>query len=125
MILTKNIGDVAMGESGGSFLPLLQAHGDHILRDTMMLVNPADTESGKISVGVTVIYPYCSTKGHSHADMEEVYYFISGSGKMTVGDDEVDVKAGDALYVPYGGAFHKTENTGNMPMQYLWVTNAR
>jgi mannose-6-phosphate isomerase-like protein (cupin superfamily) len=72
-------------------------------------------------MGYTVIYPTGSTTGHSHDDMEEVYYVISGEGVMVVGEDKFSIKAGDALYVP-PGEFHTTFQTGNLPLSVIWVT---
>ena len=58
---------------------------------------------------------------HSHARHEEVYFVIQGQGRMVVGEDEYEIKAGDGLYVPFG-VFHTTYNTGILPLQLLWVT---
>ena len=72
-------------------------------------------------MGHTIIYPTGKTTGHAHEDMEEVYYILSGKGKMVVGEDEFPVQAGDAFYVPFG-EYHVTYNTGNQPLAILWVT---
>ena len=53
------------------------------------MVSPEQTASGRILSGYTIIYPGCRTRGHSHADREEVYYFIKGSGIMVVDDEEM------------------------------------
>ena len=92
-----------------------------ILRDTYYLIDTEDSPSKNLTMGYTVIYPTGKTTGHAHADMEEVYYFLTGKGKMAVGDDEYDIQAGDALYVPFG-EYHVTYNTGNQPLAMVWVT---
>ena len=92
-----------------------------ILRDTYYLIDPENSPSKNLTMGYTVIYPTGKTTGHAHADMEEVYYFLTGKGKMVVGDDEYDIQAGDALYVPFG-EYHVTYNTGNQPLAMVWVT---
>jgi mannose-6-phosphate isomerase-like protein (cupin superfamily) len=94
-----------------------------VLRDTYYLINPASKgcESRRLTLGHTTIYATGSTTGHSHEDMEEVYYVVSGTGTMVVGDDEYEIHQGDALYVP-PGAFHTTKQTGNMPLTVVWVT---
>jgi mannose-6-phosphate isomerase-like protein (cupin superfamily) len=91
------------------------------LRDTYYLVDPKSSPSKNLQMGLTVVYADGKTTGHSHADHEEVYYVIQGRGRMVVGDSEYDIKAGDALYVPFG-EFHTTFNTGILPLQLLWVT---
>ena len=53
--------------------------------------------------------------------MEASATMIQGQGRMVVGEDEYDIKAGDGLYVPFG-VFHTTYNTGILPLQLLWVT---
>jgi mannose-6-phosphate isomerase-like protein (cupin superfamily) len=40
--------------------------------------------------------------GHTHSKQEEIYVIVSGSGRMKVGDDVVDVKQWDAVRVPSG-----------------------
>lgn len=81
---------------------LLSSTEDHIRRDTSLLVTPQQTERGVMTVGHTVVYPQCSTRGHAHADREEVYIIVRGRGVITVGDNTFTVQADDALYVPPG-----------------------
>ncbi len=94
-----------------------------ILRDTNILINPEDKEcdSRRLTLGHTIIYPTGTTTGHSHDDMEEVYYIAMGNGIMVVGEDEYEIKQGDALYVP-PGEFHTTKQRGNVPLVLVWVT---
>lgn len=93
-----------------------------VLRDTYYLIDAASSPSKNLTMGHTTIYPTGSTTGHSHDDMEEVYFVISGEGIMVVGQDEYPIKAGDALYVP-PGEFHTTVQTGNLPLTVVWVTS--
>jgi mannose-6-phosphate isomerase-like protein (cupin superfamily) len=92
-----------------------------VLRDTYFLVDPKDSPSQRLTMGHTTIYPTGTTTGHTHDNMEEVYYVISGEGVMVVGEDEFEIKPGDGLYVP-PGAFHTTYQKGNQPLTVLWVT---
>lgn len=41
-------------------------------------------------------------KLHYHARTDEVYYVISGHGRMVLGDQEIDVRAGSVVYIPRG-----------------------
>lgn len=36
---------------------------------------------------------------HSHADQEEIYYVISGSGRVKIADEICELKAGDAVRI--------------------------
>lgn len=43
---------------------------------------------------------------------EEIYYVLQGQGIMTVGDEEQQVSAGDAIWLPYGVP-HSLLNNGD------------
>ena len=43
-------------------------------------------------------FPY----GHTHAEQEEVYVVVGGSGRMKLDDEVVDVRRWDAVRVPAG-----------------------
>ena len=91
------------------------------LRDTYFLIDPETSPSKNLKMGYTIVYPTGKTTGHSHDDMEEVYFVLSGKGKMVIGEETFPVQPGDAFYVPFG-AFHTTYNTGIEPLRILWVT---
>jgi mannose-6-phosphate isomerase-like protein (cupin superfamily) len=91
------------------------------LRDTYFLIDPETCSSKKLKMGMTTVYAEGKTTGHEHPDHEEVYFVLQGRGKMIVGEDEFDIRTGDALYVPFG-EYHTTYNTGILPLQLLWVT---
>ncbi len=57
---------------------------------------------------------------HHHLETEEIYYVLQGVGRMTVGDSEREVKAGDAVFIPRGSA-HTLVNTGTEPITILLV----
>lgn len=100
---------------------VLQSAGTNVVRDTLMLLREGDTEAGRINVGYTVIYPRCSTRGHEHAPMEEVYFVTAGKGIMEVGSDRFEIASGDVVYIP-GGEFHRAENPFDLPLEYVWIT---
>ena len=50
------------------------------------------------------------TTGHDHDGQEEVYQFVSGYGKMDVGEKTFDVNPGDVVLIP-DGDFHRVYNT--------------
>jgi mannose-6-phosphate isomerase-like protein (cupin superfamily) len=116
-----NIEEMKPDEDQRSLRFAVKNRESEILRDTYYLIDPEKSPSEHLTMGHTIIYPTGKTTGHAHDDMEEVYYILSGEGKMVVGDDEFPIKAGDAFYVPFG-EFHVTYNTGIQPMSILWVT---
>ena len=113
--------DLEAQEGGNSFAALLREKGDEIRRDVYMVLDPADSASGRIQAGVTIVYPGCKTKGHAHADREEVYYFTRGRGFMGVDGEESEVQAGDTFYVR-PGPFHTTRNPYDFPLECFWIT---
>ena len=60
------------------------------------------------------------THGGEHA-LEEIYYFLQGSGVMWVDGEDVPVAAGDAIMVG-PGSDHGFRNTGNETLKVvlLW-----
>ena len=117
----NNVQDLAPDEDERSLRYNVKDRESAILRDTLFLIDPENSPSQKLKMGHTTIYPTGTTTGHSHDDMEEVYFIVSGKGIMKVGDDEFPVKTGDAFYVP-PGEFHTTVQQGNLPLVVLWVT---
>lgn len=99
----------------------VENRSQRVLRDTYYLIDRTTGPSRRLTCGFTTVYPTGSTTGHSHDDMEEIYFFISGEGVMVVGEDEFPVKAGDCLYVP-PGEYHTTIQTGILPLTFVWNT---
>lgn len=58
---------------------------------------------------------------HTHGlDDEEIYIVISGTGTMTVEDDDVAVRAGDVVHNPPGGT-HGLVNSGESELRVVVV----
>ncbi len=57
---------------------------------------------------------------HQHEVLEEIYYILSGSGVMTIGEESQAVSAGDAIYIPKNNV-HSLTNTGDEEMRILLV----
>ncbi len=71
-------------------------------------------------VGRTMLKPGSKHDIHRHANAEEWEYIISGSAIKHVGDDRVDLTAGDVVFVP-AGVFHGLENASNSePLVTVW-----
>ena len=116
-----NVNQVNVAEGKGTLSFLLKDNQDGVLRDSYVLIGPENSKSQTLTFGNTIIYPHCRANGHSHDDLEEIYYVIKGQGKMLIGNDEFEANAGDAFYVDFG-LFHGTINTSNTPMEIVWVT---
>ncbi|MCX6090322.1 MAG: cupin domain-containing protein [Candidatus Atribacteria bacterium] len=120
-IKRRNLFDVEPEKGKNTFSDILEKVGSSVVRDTIMLLQSDETESGQINVGFTTVYPLCSTRGHEHAPMEEVYFITSGKGIMEIDGEKLEAESGDVVYIPFG-KFHRTENPYHLPLSYVWVT---
>lgn len=58
---------------------------------------------------------------HSHEDMEEVFYFVRGTGVLFLDGEEIPVKAGSAVVSP-PNTTHEVKNTGDDILQHVVVS---
>lgn len=59
-----------------------------------------------------------STEAHAHPVAEELYYVLSGSGRIAVGDEQRDVRPGDGIALPPGTP-HQIRNLGPDELVFL------
>ena len=59
-----------------------------------------------------------STQEHYHARSEEIYFILSGEGRIRIEGELAEVKAGDAIAIPPGHK-HKLWNTGRQTLSLL------
>jgi mannose-6-phosphate isomerase-like protein (cupin superfamily) len=67
------------------------------------------------SLAEATVPPGSATIEHLHRTSEEIYLFTQGMGRMRLGGDEGDVRAGDAVVIAPGTP-HKLINTGGHPL---------
>jgi mannose-6-phosphate isomerase-like protein (cupin superfamily) len=84
------------------------------------LIDRTTSAITQCSLAEEVLPPGCAVATHHHRELEEIYYILSGSGRMTVGEETCEVRSGDAIYVPRGHR-HTLENTGPEPIRLLVV----
>jgi mannose-6-phosphate isomerase-like protein (cupin superfamily) len=70
------------------------------------------------SLAEATVPPGGETVEHFHRTSEEIYYFTSGAGRMRLGDEEADVRAGDTVVIA-PGVKHKLFNAGAEPLVLL------
>lgn len=101
----KNLDDVpAFITKDGSEIRELLAHRNSAIRNQSLA-------EARLPVGG-------STQEHFHPRAEEIYYITHGTGRMRVGDEERDVRPGDAIAIP-PGCRHRLWNTGPEPLRLL------
>jgi len=91
---------------------IIRNNDTYIVEDVQLLNN--------LTVSKTVLHVGQETGGHSHKGLEEVYFFESGNGMMTLGKDAIIVTAGDIVLIKEG-EFHKVYNEGNQDLVFVCV----
>ena len=82
------------------------------------IVGPAWTPAVNQSLAEATVPPGGTTAAHFHRVTEELYFFLRGSGRLTVGEDERDVGPGDCAVIAPGDV-HQLVNTGAGPLVLL------
>lgn len=88
----------------------------YLLKDNKFLNN--------LVLSSTLLKPKQSTRGHTHAGQEEVYYFVTGNGRMEIDSEVFDVKEGDVILIP-DGAFHRVHNPTDNPLYFVCVFDGK
>jgi mannose-6-phosphate isomerase-like protein (cupin superfamily) len=97
-----------------SLTPFITADGSSIRE----LAHPAWTAAQNQSLAEATLPPGEATAEHFHERTEELYHFVSGRGRMRLGEEEAEVEAGDCVVIPPGTP-HKLWNTGGEPLVLL------
>jgi quercetin dioxygenase-like cupin family protein len=108
----------------------IRAHGTPAL-DWLMMVRkvdahrlPDDPEAAPMErvrfFTRCTIEPGVSRDDHKHADQEQLYYIIGGTGWMTVDGEKQSVRDGDLVYIPRH-AVHNIGNDGDVPLEMLLI----
>lgn len=62
-----------------------------------------------------------STEYHMHYYEDECTYVLSGTGRVTIGEEDYDIASGDFIAYPKGGAAHTMINTGKTVLKCLVI----
>ena len=95
---------------------LCTPHGSEI----RPLIDRTTAPITQCSLAEELLPPGKSVTPHHHEVLEEIYYILSGTGVMTIGDETRAVATGDAIYIPTGQR-HTLTNTGAVPMRIVLV----
>ena len=69
-------------------------------------------------VSLAKLQPGLSYETHSHADHEEIYYIIGGTGRIKIDREVARFRDGDAIYIPRA-ALHSITNDGEDMVEFL------
>jgi mannose-6-phosphate isomerase-like protein (cupin superfamily) len=104
---------------------IVNRHNTKIIRaphgsEIRPLIDRTTSPINQCSLAEEVLPPGASVTPHHHEVIEEIYYIIEGEGLMRIDDEEREVGAGDAIYIPRFSR-HTLTNMGNGPMKILLV----
>jgi len=113
--------DGALGTLGPVEITRLEHRESFITADGSSIRELAGIPSGNSaqqSLAEATIAPGGETVEHFHRVSEEIYHFTAGAGRMRLGDEEADVRAGDTVVIA-PGTRHKLFNPGAEPLVLL------
>ena len=82
------------------------------------VAGPQTLPSKNQSLAEATVPPGGSTFAHYHVRSEELYFFTSGSGRLRIAGEWVDVGPGDCAVLP-PGVEHKLDNPNEEPLVLL------
>lgn len=88
-----------------------------IIREILAPRNAPDAIE-KQSLAEATLPPGASTQPHYHPLTEEIYYILSGSARMRIGNETRTVEPGDGIAIP-PGAPHQITNIGESDLVFL------
>lgn len=85
-----------------------------------ILLQAGDTPTDNLSIARVEVEPGSQQQPHHHVP-EQAYIIVNGNGRIKVGSEIADVRAGDVIYIPTD-VEHAVENTGPEKLVYISVT---
>ncbi len=99
--------------------------GGEIVKDNETYVLKDNKTLKNLVVSSTELKPSQSTRGHRHEGQEEVYYFISGLGRMELDSTMIQVSKGDVVLIE-DGVFHRVHNESDVdPLYFVCVFDGK
>jgi mannose-6-phosphate isomerase-like protein (cupin superfamily) len=88
------------------------------IREIAGVGSPSSAAARHQSLAEATVPVGATTIAHYHRTTEELYFFTAGRGRMTLGEEEREVSAGDCVVIPRR-AVHGLVNTGDEPLVLL------
>lgn len=89
-------------------------------RTMYLLVEPKNTGTAAVAMGVEDFAVGGCTPDHTHPHSDEIFFVISGTGRAVVSGQSREVGPGDAIWIPRG-VRHQLLNTGNAVLRTTWT----
>ena len=89
-------------------------------RRTQNLVGgAAPVQASQFSMGYVTLDPEGGQVPWHSQEQEEVYFVVSGTGEMCLGEEKRELAGGQAVYIP-SGVFHQLTNIGSSPLVMIY-----
>jgi mannose-6-phosphate isomerase-like protein (cupin superfamily) len=89
-------------------------------RRTQNLVGGASPiQAEQFSMGYVTLEPNGGQVPWHNQTQEEIYFVVSGTGEMCLGQEREAVSTGRAVYIP-PGVYHQLTNTGDLPLVMIY-----
>ena len=98
--------------------PIWQA--PDLSRKVSLLVSKENCRAEHISAGLFWLAPGHETVADIHPDAEEIYYVVSGEGKLVMDGEEFRVSEGMTVYIS-AGVEHQSFNDGDEELIYFYA----
>jgi len=82
------------------------------------LVTPENMGARHLWLGTSTVDPGFTSNAHAHEDQEEIFYCVSGKGRIKVDDEEAPLEPGVTVYVP-PKAVHQLINDGDEKLKVV------
>ncbi len=77
-------------------------------------------QATNFSMGFVTLEPNGGQVPWHSQEQEEVYYVVSGTGEMCLGEEVRELATGQAVYIPTG-VYHQLSNNGDSPLTFIYV----
>ena len=100
---------------------LAATEGDQLIRNggSIFIKVASSTGSDNLALGTQQVPVRAGIPVHQHAQMDEVFYVLEGSGTFILNDSRQTVEKGGTIFIPKG-AWHGFENPSD-EMILLWA----
>ena len=89
-------------------------------RKVNLMIDEKTCGATDIAAGLFWLAPGHETQADVHPDSAEIYYVVSGKGRLVMDGEEFQVSKGMAVYIP-AGVNHQSFNTGDEELCYFYA----
>ena len=85
-----------------------------------VFIRAGQTETNLTQFAWAKILPGEGCEKHSHLTMEEYFFVLGGEGTYAIGDEVIDIQAGDFIRVPADTEHQLSVENGNKPLELVY-----